>query len=137
MGEDRAGRIYAPGIAELGGDPDRLLLVETGDSKALLACASDAIRCAGSAAVIVESWNRAFPAGGPLGLVGWQAAFLAVGIPGLLLALLGEVPRLGGRVCVRGGMCECAMVREADGEVRTWTGLRTIYDDVRMTPVCQ
>jgi protein ImuA len=54
----RAGRIYAPGIAELGGDPDRLLLVETGDSKALLACASDAIRCAGSAAVIVESWGR-------------------------------------------------------------------------------
>lgn len=38
-------------------------------------------------AVIVESWNRAYPAGGPLGLVGWQAAFLAVGIPGLMLAL--------------------------------------------------
>ncbi len=38
-------------------------------------------------ALIVESWTRAYPAGGPLGLVGWQAAFLAVGIPGLLLAL--------------------------------------------------
>lgn len=37
---------------------------------------------------IVEGWNRSYPAGGPLGLVGWQAAFLAVGIPGLLLALL-------------------------------------------------
>jgi len=36
---------------------------------------------------IVESWNRAYPDGGPLGLVGWQAAFLAVGLPGLLLAL--------------------------------------------------
>jgi MFS family permease len=36
---------------------------------------------------IVESWNAAWPAGGPLGLVGWQAAFLAVGLPGLLLAL--------------------------------------------------
>ena len=35
----------------------------------------------------VERWNAAFPDGGPLGLVGWQAAFMAVGIPGLLLAL--------------------------------------------------
>ncbi|HEV7314657.1 MFS transporter [Sphingopyxis sp.] len=38
-------------------------------------------------ASIVETWNMAYPAGGPIGLVGWQAAFLAVGIPGLLLAL--------------------------------------------------
>lgn len=37
--------------------------------------------------LIVERWNAAFPGGGPLGLVGWQAAFLAVGLPGLLLAL--------------------------------------------------
>lgn len=38
-------------------------------------------------ALIVKSWNAAYPTGGPLGLVGWQAAFLAVGIPGLLVAL--------------------------------------------------
>lgn len=38
-------------------------------------------------ALIVESWNKAYPVGGPMGLAGWQAAFLAVGIPGLLLAL--------------------------------------------------
>lgn len=38
-------------------------------------------------AAIVEAWNRAYPAGGPMGLVGWQAAFLAVGIPGLIVAL--------------------------------------------------
>lgn len=37
--------------------------------------------------LIKDQWNLAFPGGGPLGLVGWQAAFLAVGIPGLLLAL--------------------------------------------------
>ncbi len=37
--------------------------------------------------LIKDNWNAAFPGGGPLGLVGWQAAFLAVGIPGLLLAL--------------------------------------------------
>lgn len=35
---------------------------------------------------IVEGWNRTWPGGGPFGLVGWQAAFMAVGIPGLLLA---------------------------------------------------
>ena len=38
-------------------------------------------------ALIVEAWNNSYPAGGPLGLVGWQAAFLAVGIPGLIVAL--------------------------------------------------
>ncbi|MCA1661056.1 MAG: MFS transporter [Novosphingobium sp.] len=51
-------------------------------------------------ASIVEAWNRAYPGGGPLGLVGWQAAFLAVGLPGLLVALwvasLREPPREGG-----------------------------------------
>ena len=39
--------------------------------------------------IVVSRWNTAFPdpAAAPLGLAGWQAAFLAVGIPGLLLAL--------------------------------------------------
>jgi MFS family permease len=37
-------------------------------------------------AVVVKAWNTAYPMGGPLGLHGWQAAFLAVGIPGMLLA---------------------------------------------------
>lgn len=36
---------------------------------------------------IKDGWNAAFPAGGPLGVVGWQAAFLALGIPGLVLAV--------------------------------------------------
>lgn len=37
---------------------------------------------------IVERWDAAFPdRSGPLALAGWQAAFLAVGVPGLLLAL--------------------------------------------------
>lgn len=37
---------------------------------------------------IVEQWNAAYaPGTAPLGLAGWQAAFLAVGLPGLLLAL--------------------------------------------------
>ena len=38
---------------------------------------------------VVSRWNAAYPdaAGAPLGLAGWQAAFLAVGVPGLLVAL--------------------------------------------------
>ena len=38
---------------------------------------------------VLSRWNQAFPdpASAPLGLVGWQAAFLAVGLPGLLIAL--------------------------------------------------
>jgi MFS family permease len=38
-------------------------------------------------AVVVKAWNAAYPVAGPLGLVGWQAAFLAVGIPGMLMSL--------------------------------------------------
>jgi MFS family permease len=38
--------------------------------------------------LIVDNWNEAFADGGaPFGLAGWQAAFFAVGIPGLLMAL--------------------------------------------------
>ncbi|HEX8058834.1 MAG TPA: MFS transporter [Novosphingobium sp.] len=38
---------------------------------------------------IAADWNAHFAGGpAPFGLVGWQVAFLAVGIPGLLLALL-------------------------------------------------
>ena len=37
--------------------------------------------------MVVDNWNQSFPDGGPLGLAGWQAAFIAVGLPGLLLAV--------------------------------------------------
>jgi MFS family permease len=39
--------------------------------------------------LVLSRWNAAYPNPGeaPLGLAGWQAAFLAVGLPGLLLAL--------------------------------------------------
>lgn len=43
----------------------------------------------GLGGLVVENWNDAYPVKelAPLGLAGWQAAFMAVGIPGLLLAL--------------------------------------------------
>lgn len=37
--------------------------------------------------VIVENWNNAFPSDAPFGLAGWQAAFIIVGLPGVILAL--------------------------------------------------
>ncbi|MFA5969092.1 MAG: MFS transporter [Sphingomonas sp.] len=42
----------------------------------------------GIGGLIVKRWNAAYPDGGPLGLAGWQAAFLAVGVPGLLMAMV-------------------------------------------------
>jgi len=60
-------------------------------------------------AEIVQAWNSAHPLGGPLGLVGWQAAFLAVGFPGLLMALWVSTLReplrgaMDGTPAVRGG----------------------------------
>lgn len=38
-------------------------------------------------AKISQVWDAAYPGGGIIGLVGWQAAFLAVGLPGLLVAV--------------------------------------------------
>ena len=39
--------------------------------------------------LVVKNWNAAYAGGdAPLGLAGWQAAFLAVGLPGLLLAVV-------------------------------------------------
>jgi MFS family permease len=41
----------------------------------------------GVGGIVVDRWDAAFPAGtAPFGLRGWQAAFMVVGIPGLLLA---------------------------------------------------
>ncbi len=37
--------------------------------------------------MIVQGWNKAYPGGGPFGLVGWQAAFLSVGLPGIAVAI--------------------------------------------------
>jgi MFS family permease len=41
----------------------------------------------GVGGLIVNRWDAAFGAAAPFGLRGWQVAFMAVGLPGLLLAL--------------------------------------------------
>lgn len=56
--ERRGGRLHGPGLAELGGNPDRLVLSFAPDAKALLKSAADAARCAGLGALIVECWGK-------------------------------------------------------------------------------
>jgi protein ImuA len=56
--ERRGGRIHGPGLAELGGDPDALVLGLAPDAKALLRSAADAARCPGLKALVVECWGK-------------------------------------------------------------------------------
>ena len=60
--EDRArqgGRLYGLGLAELGCDPARLLLVQAPDTLALLRAAAEAVACSAVAAVILEPFGKA------------------------------------------------------------------------------
>ncbi|HEV7692083.1 MAG TPA: hypothetical protein VGO52_14700 [Hyphomonadaceae bacterium] len=52
-----AGELYAPGIAELGLSPDRLILVKARDGPAVLRAGEEAVRCSPLGAVIVEPWG--------------------------------------------------------------------------------
>lgn len=52
--ERHGGRFHAPGLIELGGDPDALVLAVAPDAKALLRGAADAARCSGLKALVVE-----------------------------------------------------------------------------------
>jgi protein ImuA len=56
--ERRSGRLYGPGLAELGGDPGTLVIGQAPDPVALLRGAADAARCAGLPALIVECWGK-------------------------------------------------------------------------------
>jgi protein ImuA len=58
LGEARArreGRLYGLGLADLGVDPARLLLVEAPDSLAMLRAGAEAVACRGLAAVILSA----------------------------------------------------------------------------------
>lgn len=48
-------RLHPPGLAELGADPARLILVVPPDPATLLRTAVDALRCAGLGAVVIEA----------------------------------------------------------------------------------
>ena len=54
----QGGCFHAPGWAELGGDPDTVVLALAPDDVALLRCAADAARCSGLGAIVAECWGK-------------------------------------------------------------------------------
>lgn len=54
-----AGRLYGPGLAGLGADPARLLLVHAPDDLAALRAGADILACPGVGSVIIESRGKA------------------------------------------------------------------------------
>lgn len=57
--ERREGCLHAPGVAEIGLDPARLILAVADDAALLLKAANDGVRCAGLGAVVIEPWRAA------------------------------------------------------------------------------
>lgn len=78
------GRFHAAGFAELGGDPDALLLALAPDPRALLQSAADAAACTGLDAVVIEFWGK-FPA---LDLTASRRLVLAAEQSGVTVILL-------------------------------------------------
>lgn len=52
------GEIYAPGLAELGLSPDRLILVRARDGPGVMRAGEEAARCPPLGAVIIEPWGN-------------------------------------------------------------------------------
>lgn len=57
--ERREGCLHAPGVAEIGLDPARLILAVASDAALLLKAANDGVRCAGLGAVVIEPYRAA------------------------------------------------------------------------------
>lgn len=57
MGHE-AGRPYAPGLIEMGVDPDNLLLVRARNIQSLLSCAEEALRSPAVGAVLISAWGE-------------------------------------------------------------------------------
>jgi protein ImuA len=52
------GEVYAPGLAELGLSPDRLILVRVRDGPSVLRAGEEAARCPPLGAVLIEPWGN-------------------------------------------------------------------------------
>lgn len=57
--EQAMGQFYIPGLSELGGEPDRMILALLPDDAILLRTAADAAACPGLGALVVECWGKA------------------------------------------------------------------------------
>jgi protein ImuA len=53
-----AGALHAPGLAELGIDPDRLILVRARNAADVLRASAEAVRCPALGAVLMEPWGE-------------------------------------------------------------------------------
>ena len=91
------------GIGEGSAQPAGFSLVSDSFPKAQRGLATSVLAAAGALGLglalwvggaVADNWDAAFKSGAaPLGLRGWQAAFIAAGLPGLVLALLvGRLP---------------------------------------------
>jgi protein ImuA len=80
----RSGRLYPPGLVALGGNPDAMVLVETGNAKDALRASADAIRSGAAGAVILSVYGNA-----PLiDLTATRRLMLAASSAGVLALLL-------------------------------------------------
>lgn len=61
MAEARGGCLHAPGLAELGLDPGRVVLGVLDDPLALLRVASEVVRCADVDVAVIELWKNPRP----------------------------------------------------------------------------
>jgi protein ImuA len=52
------GRLHPPGLAELGLDPARILLVRARDAQGVLRAGAEAARCSALGAVLIEPWGE-------------------------------------------------------------------------------
>lgn len=82
--ERQAGKLYATGLGELGLYGGDLILGLLPDDAALLKAASDAARCAGLGALIVETWGEPKP----LDLTATRRLMLAAEASGVTVLLL-------------------------------------------------
>lgn len=56
--DGETGRLHPPGLAELGLDPGRVLLVRARDAEGVLRAGSEAARCSALGAVLIEPWGE-------------------------------------------------------------------------------
>jgi protein ImuA len=89
--EMEAGCLHAPGLAALGLDPGRLILVRARDAEGVLRAGGEALRCSALGAVVLEAWGEA----GVLDFTATRRLALAAGRSGVtcLLMRLAAEPR--------------------------------------------
>ncbi len=80
----RCGHIHGPGLAEMGADPDRFILISAPDELATLRAGADSVKCGGVGAVVIEPYGKAKA----LDLTATRRLALAAGVSGVLTLLL-------------------------------------------------